>query len=108
MILINVRLAVRPEKSDEWAKIAAQYARDVTAEQGNVFFEWYRAAEDPNVWIAVEGFRDGAAGATHMGTAHVAEFIAVAPDYVAEQPTVIYIDAADHPGWVPMGEIQPR
>ena len=108
MILINVRMVIRPEKADEWAKIAAQYARDVTAEAGNHFFEWYRGSEDPNIWIAVEGFEDGAAGGAHMGTAHVQEFMSVAPDYVAEQPKVIYVDAGEHPGWVPMGEIQPR
>lgn len=108
MILINVKMRIRPEKADEWAKIAAQYAADVSAEEGNHFFEWYRSADDSNLWIAVEAFRDGAAGAAHTATAYFAEFVATAPDFVAEQPDIIYIDAGEHPGWVKMGEIQPR
>jgi hypothetical protein len=31
-----------------------------------------------------------------------------APDLVAEQPRIIYIDAPQVDGWGPMGEIQPR
>ena len=56
----------------------------------------------------VEGFRDGAAGAAHVGTQAFTDFVERAPDLVAAQPQIIYVDAADVPGWGPMGEIQPR
>ena len=84
MILINVKFPVRPERLDEWTSLARGYAE------------------------AVEGFRDAAAGAAHVGTAHFAEMIAKGPDLVAAQPSIIYIDAPQVEGWGPMGEIQPR
>lgn len=108
MILINVKFPVRPERMDEWIPIARQYQKDVSAEPGNVFFEWSRSLSDPNVFVAVECFVDGDAGGAHMKSAHVANFMAIAPDLVAEQPQIIYVDSPSITGWNPMGEIQPR
>jgi len=108
MILINVKFPVRPEKVDEWTSLAVGYAEAVEAEEGCLFFEWSRSLADPTVFVAVEGFRDAAAGASHVGTPHFAELIAKGPDLVAEQPQIIYIDAPEVEGWGPMGEIQPR
>jgi quinol monooxygenase YgiN len=108
MILINVKFPVRPEKVDEWTKLARAYAEAVEAEEGSLFFEWSRSLDDPRVFVAVEGFRDAAAGEAHVGTAHFADLIARGPDLVAEQPSIIYIDAPQVDGWGPMGEISPR
>jgi len=108
MILINVKFPVRPDKVDEWTSLATAYAEAVEAEDGCLFFEWSRSLTDPNVFVAVEGFRDAAAGQAHVGTDHFAELIEKGPDLVAEQPSIIYIDAPQVDGWGPMGEIQPR
>jgi quinol monooxygenase YgiN len=108
MILINVKFPVRPERVDEWTALARAYAEAVEAEEGCLFFEWSVSLEDPTVFVAVEGFRDAAAGQAHVGTAHFAELIARGPDLVAEQPSIIFVDAEEVEGWVPMGEIQPR
>ena len=43
-----------------------------------------------------------------MGTQAFKDFVAQAPDLVAAQPQIIYVDAPDVAGWGPMGEIQPR
>ncbi len=108
MILINVKFPVRPEKVDEWISLATAYAEAVEAEEGCLFFEWSRSLDDPTVFVAVEGFRDAGAGEAHVGTAHFAELIDRGPDLVAEQPSIIYIDAPQVDGWGPMGEIRPR
>jgi quinol monooxygenase YgiN len=108
MILIVVKFPVRPERADEWAGAAADYARAVNAEEGNLFFEWSRSVEEPDTWVCVEGFRDSAAGAAHVGTQAFKSFVDRAPDLVAAQPQIIYVDAADVSGWSPMGEIRPR
>ena len=56
----------------------------------------------------VEGFRDSDAGASHVGTQAFKDFVAQAPDLVAAQPQIIYVDAPGVSGWGPMGEITPR
>jgi quinol monooxygenase YgiN len=108
MILIVVKFPVRPDRIDEWAGVAADYARAVQSEEGNLFFEWSRSLDDPETFVCVEGFRDGAAGAAHVGTQAFKDFVDKAPDLVAAQPQIIYVDSPDVTGWGPMGEIQPR
>ena len=108
MILIVVKFPVRPDRAEEWATLAADYARAVNAEEGSLFFEWSRSLEEPDTFVCVEGFRDAAAGASHVGTEAFTRFVDAAPDLVAAQPQIIYVDAPDVPGWGPMGEIQPR
>lgn len=108
MILITLRVPVRPERLGEWEPIARQYARDVAAEPGCLFFEWSRSLTEPTTYVAVEGFADSAAGESHMKTGHVAAFMATAPDFVTARPQIIYIDSPETSGYVEMGEIAPR
>lgn len=108
MILINVKFPIRPERVEEWIALATQYRKDVGAEKGNLYFEWSRSLEDPTVFLAVECFRDMDAAAAHMATSHVASFMAMAPDFVAAQPQIVFVDSPSITGWGPMGEIQPR
>ena len=108
MILIVVKFPVRPERSDEWQSLAADYARAVNQEEGSLFFEWSKSLDEPDTYVLVEGFRDSDAGAAHVHTQAFTEFVERAPDLVARQPQIIYVDAPDVPGWGPMGEIRPR
>ena len=108
MIFIVVKFPVRPERAEEWSTIAEDYARSVRSEEGNLFFEWSRSLEEPDTYVCVEGFRDGEAGATHVGTQAFKDFVEKAPDLVSAQPQIISVDLPDTSGWGPMGEIRPR
>ena len=108
MILIVVKFPVRPERAGEWEALARDYARAVNSEEGCMFFEWSRGLEEPDTWVCVEGFRDAAAGGAHTSTDAFKGFVEQAPDLVAAQPQIIYVDAPDVGGWGPMGEISPR
>jgi quinol monooxygenase YgiN len=108
VILIVVKIPVRPERAAEWSSLADEYTRAVRAEDGNLFFEWSTSLDEPDTYVLVEGFRDAAAGKSHVGTPAFAHFVERAPDLVAGQPQIIYVDAPDVSGWGPMGEIRPR
>jgi quinol monooxygenase YgiN len=108
VILIVVKFPVRAERADEWATLAADYARAVNAEDGSLFFEWSKSLDEPDTFVCVEGFRDADAGGAHVQTQAFKDFVAKAPDLVSAQPQIIYVDAPDVAGWGPMGEIQPR
>ena len=108
MILIVVKIPVRPERAEEWSALAADYARAVNAEEGSLFFEWSRSVEEPDTWVCVEGFRDSAAGGAHVGTQAFKDFVERAPDLVSAQPQIMYVEAPELAGWGPMGEISPR
>ena len=108
MIYITVKFPIRPQKADQFMEAAADYTAATRAEEGNIFFEWSRSLDDPDTFVCVEGFRDAAAGASHVGTQAFKHFVERAPDLVAAQPQIIYVDAPDVSGWGPMGEVRPR
>jgi quinol monooxygenase YgiN len=107
VILINIKMQIRPEKVDQWLPLADAYARDVNSEDGCLFFQFARSLTDDNEFICIEGFKDADAGAAHVRQPYVKKFFETAPDLVATQPQIIYIDTP-HDGFGPMGEIQPR
>jgi quinol monooxygenase YgiN len=108
VILINVKFPVKAERVDEWLALAVQYQKDVCTEEGNVYFEWARGVDDPNVFYSIECFRDMEAGGAHMQMPHTTSLIAVAPDLLSAQPQVVFVDSPSISGWGPLGEIQPR
>jgi quinol monooxygenase YgiN len=108
MILINVKFPIRPDRIDDWLPVARQYAKDVSAEPGNVYFEWYRDIDEAFTFIGVECFTDADAGGAHTRTEHFKRFVEVAPDLVAARPDIVYADSPAISGWAPMSEITPR
>ncbi len=108
MILIVVKFPVRPDRAEEWPRLRDEYTRAVRSEEGNLFFEWSESLEEPGTFVLVEGFRDADAGAAHTGTQAFRDFVEHAPDVVARQPEIIYVDSPDLTGWGPMGETSPR
>jgi quinol monooxygenase YgiN len=107
VILINLKMQIRPEKMDQWLALADSYARDVNSEDGCLFFQFARSLADDNEFVCIEGFKDADAGAAHVSQPYAKRFFELAPDLVATQPQIIYIDTP-HDGFGPMGEIQPR
>lgn len=104
-----MKFPIRNDRLSEWEELSASYARDVSAEPGNVFFEFSRSIEEPGTYVCIEGFADADAGAEHMKQPHVSAFMSAMPDIVSAQPQIIYVDAGDQTsGFGPMGEIQPR
>ena len=89
MILINIKMQIRPEKMDQWLAVADAYARDVNAEDGCLFFQFARGLTDDSEFVCIEGFKDAAAGAAHVSQPHVKKFFDTAPDLVAAQPQKI-------------------
>ena len=107
MILINIKMRIRPEKMGDWLALADSYARDVNAEDGCLFFQFARSLTDDSEFVCIEGFTDAEAGAAHVRQPYAKKFFDTAPDLVAAQPQIIYIDTP-HDGFGPMGEIKPR
>jgi quinol monooxygenase YgiN len=107
MILINIKMPIRPEKIDEWLALADSYAKDVNSEAGCLFFQFARSLTNENEFVCIEGFTHAEAGATHLKQPYVKRFFDIAPELVSAQPQIIYVDTP-HDGFGPMAEIQPR
>ena len=107
MILIVVKWKVRPEKVDGFLDAVSEFTEAVRAEPGNLFFEWSRSVDDADTFVLVEGFADGDAGDAHVRSDHFQKAIGFLPDWVAEKPKIIHMNAPGD-GWGEMGEVAPR
>ena len=107
MILIVVKHPVRPEYADNWTTVVGPFTEATRAEPGNISFEWSRSADDPNLYVLVEVFKDSDAGAAHVNSDHFKAAIARLPDLLAARPQIIYADIPAE-DWAPMAEFQKR
>ena len=70
MIFITAKFQVLPEHAEAWPEISREFTEACRAEDGCLWFDWSRSLDDPNEYVLVEAFRDGDAGAAHVGSDH--------------------------------------
>jgi quinol monooxygenase YgiN len=107
VIFIVVKFPVRPEFADQWLDLVADFTHSTRAEPGNLFFDWSRSVEVPNEFVLIEGFRDGEAGAAHVGSQHFTQAMASLPDAISAKPKIISVPI-EATGWSEMAELTPR
>ena len=105
MIFIVVKHPVRPEYADDWTSLVGGFTDATRAEPGNIGFDWYRSAEDPNCWLLVEAFADGAAGKAHVESAHFKAAIERLPRMLSDVPEIVHVETLQE-AWARMGELQ--
>ncbi len=74
MITIVARCSVKPEKTDEFMKIALDLVDASRGEEGNVSYDLYADLSDPAKFAFIETWRDRAAIDAHNGTPHFKGF----------------------------------
>jgi quinol monooxygenase YgiN len=108
MIFIVVKWTIRRERSNEWLTLVDEFTRSTRGEPGNLFFEWSRSVDDPNVFVLVEAFTDADAGAAHVQSDHFKAAVAWWPDVAANTPEIINVEIPGAQGWSQMAEVTPR
>jgi len=106
MIFIVVKFPVRPEKSNEWLSLVAEFTEATRAEPGNIFFEWSRSVEDPNEFVLVEAFQNDAAAA-HVNSDHFQKAMVDLSEAITDIPQIVSHEVPGD-GWGRMAELQPR
>ncbi|GAA4616752.1 putative quinol monooxygenase [Saccharopolyspora hordei] len=104
MIFITAKFRVKPEHADRWPEIARSFTEATRNEPGCLWFDWSRSLEDPNEYVLVEAFRDGDAGAAHVGSDHFKAAQQELPQYLVETPRVINTTVPQD-DWSPLGEM---
>jgi quinol monooxygenase YgiN len=105
MILIVAKVPVRPEYADNWPALMDEFTAATRAEPGNICFEWSRSVDDPNVYVLVEAFRDGAAGAVHVNSEHFQTAMVQLAKSISDVPEIVNVEVDG--GWARMAEVQP-
>jgi quinol monooxygenase YgiN len=106
VIFIVVRWTIKPEYSGRWLELVGDFTRATRAEPGNLFFDWSISADDPARFTLIEAFRDGEAGAAHVGSEHFRTAMAALPRYIAAKPEIINAEVPGD-GFGEMTELAP-
>ena len=104
MIFINVKYQVKPEETATFLEKLADYTSACRAEEGCLFFEWYRSTERENEFLLVEMYRDAEAGEKHVNASHFQVGLDAMRPLISETPEIISKDIEGE-GWGPMGEL---
>ncbi len=104
MIFITVKWPVKPEYADQWLDLVQDFTQATRAEPGNLWFDWSRSVDDPNVYVLVEAFKDDAAEA-HVTAPHFKQAQADLPQYLVRTPDIVNFQV---PGdeWSALGEME--
>ena len=107
MIFITAKFRVLPEHADQWPEIASEFTRATRAESGCLWFDWSRSLADPTEYVLVEAFRDGDAGAAHVGSEHFKVAQQTLPTYLVETPRIVNMTIPQD-DWSELGEFTVR
>ena len=104
MIFITAKFLIKPEYAERWPEISGPFTRATRNEPGCMWFDWSRSLDNPQEYVLVEAFRDGDAGAAHVGSAHFKQAQQDLPQYFVATPKIIsqMIDQMD---WSELGEL---
>ena len=98
MILNVVKQPVRAKYADDFPSLVRDYVDASRAEPGCLSFDWYRSADDPNLYVLIELFLDDAAGQAHVASAHFQQAILEMPRWLAAAPEIIHVEVPGD-GW---------
>ena len=105
MILINVIFHPLDEHVENFRELVAPFTDATRAEEGCLFFDWYRSEDNPAEYILVEGFEDDAAEA-HVNSEHFKKATELFPTVLKETPEIINTLIEGQTHWDRMAEFQ--
>ncbi len=104
MILINVKFQTKPEWTDRFIDLVADFTAGTRAEPGNLWFEWSRSVDDPHQFVLIEAFTDDGAQ-PHVNSEHFQQAIQDIPQALLATPKIVS-HQVDGDGWGEMGEMR--
>jgi quinol monooxygenase YgiN len=100
---IVVKFQTKPEWTDRWMDLVADFTAATRAEPGNLWFEWSRSVDDPRTYVLVEAFTDDGAG-SHVTSEHFQKALVDLSQGLVSTPRIVSRQV-DGNGWDEMGEI---
>ncbi|MDY3127406.1 MAG: putative quinol monooxygenase [Corynebacterium sp.] len=105
MILINVKFHVKPEYAETFLDEVKWFTQACNAEEGCLWFKFYRDPEDPQRYLLIEAFEDGADEA-HVNSDHFQRATKEMPKYLVETPDIVNTKIPGKSEWDKMAEFK--
>ena len=103
MILVVLKIQIRPDRRDVWLERIDKYTAAVRDEPGCRSFDVYESLDAPNEFAIVEGFASKEAGDAHVQTDHFKDFLVWFPTVIGAAPMIINTEVPGE-GFAPMNE----
>lgn len=103
MILINVKFETKPEWTERFMELVADFTQSTRSEAGNLWFEWSRSIDHPNQFVLIEAFSDDGAE-PHVNSDHFKQAMQDIPPALSSTPKIVS-HQVDGEGWGEMGEM---
>lgn len=104
MYFIVVKFTTKPQWTDRFMDLVADFTAATRAEPGNLWFEWNRSIDQANTFTLVEAFTDDGA-APHVSSEHFANAMQDMRPALACTPQIVS-RRIDGDGWDAMGELR--
>lgn len=104
MILIVVKFKTKPDWSERWLDLVADFTQATRDEPGNLWFDWSRSIDDPSEFVLVEAFTDGGAE-PHVNSDHFKLAMQEMPQALAQTPRIINTTIDGQDDWSELGEL---
>lgn len=104
MIFITAKFLIKTEDADQWPYITGPFTEATRNEAGCLWFEWSRSVANPQEYVLVEAFRDDAAGAAHVTSAHFKEAQRSLPPHLVQTPRIVNFTVPQD-DWSLLGEM---
>ena len=97
MLVYNVTFRCRPGQREAFLETLRAEGIDAAsrAEAGNLQYDWFRAVGSDDDLLLIEKYRDSAAVAAHVRSAHVARLVELKEQYVSELVLEQYESSAE-------------
>lgn len=103
MHFIVVKFTTKPEWSERWMDLVADFTKSTRAEPGNLWFDWSRSIENPAEFVLVEAFTDDGAG-PHVNSGHFKQAMQDMRQALVSTPKIIS-RSIEGDSWDLMGEL---
>jgi quinol monooxygenase YgiN len=103
VILINVRFRPLPEYLENFREVVSDFTDAARAEDGCLFFQWYRNTDDPEEYLLIEIYKDGT-DVAHVESDHFKAACEMFPTVLKETPEIINDHITGKTEWDRMAE----
>ncbi len=104
MIFINVKYQVKDGQAEQFLQAVEEFTTATRAEEGNLWFDWFRSTENENEILLVEAFKDDA-GEAHVNSEHFQKGLEAMKPFLTATPQIVSRQVEGE-GWDRMGELQ--
>lgn len=94
MVIVIARVMVRPDRRDDFLAAARNCVAETRLEAGNIAYDFFESATEPNRFVFVERWKSHEANKAHLQSGHVQTLLQLAAECVAEMPLIEAITPA--------------